>query len=264
MTIARTAGSLAALGCAAAAHVLAPPSWSDVRELGAWLVRPLALPLAWSGMKEAQQHGDAAEAFARSQQLLHLVPGWTDGHAVFAFRHALGSAAEHSASGATPAERAPAALRRLQTALAWLESARTNAGRHEVDLLLSMASLAEIAGSREPGIDPLLRADGGTIGIADRCLAAAERLRPSAAVREQRTFLSPRLAGSLLASGDRDRALAVLDNAVARSEEVRDRELAAEWRSRLDEVRRCLRGERVDLRSVRADPRMAPLLPWLP
>lgn len=257
---ARVLLSVAAIACAGLAHVVAPPGWAGLREVAAWCVRPILLPLAWTARDEAAAAGDPSEAFARGQQILQLLPTWTDGHAVFAYRHVL---AERD-PGATAETRAAAMLRRLQTALAWLEDARRTAGRHEADLLQSMAFLPEVAAMQEPGLAALLQPQGGPWAIADRYLEAAERLQPSAAQREQRTFFLPRLAAGLLAAGDRVRALAVLGAAVARSAEVRDAELAAEWRARLDEVRRVLLGERgVDLTAVHADVRMAPLLPFL-
>lgn len=254
------ARTTAALVCAVAANLLVLPRWDDLRELAARLVRPIAVPLAWSGWDRACRDGDANEAFARGQQLLRLVPTWTDGHAVFAFRFALD---DDDVRMASADERASAALRRLETALAWLEGARADAGRREVDLLQAMALLPEVAAAREPGLEALLRPRGGSSALADRHLAAIEELSPGPANREQRTFFAPRLAAGLLASGDRTRAVAVLDAAIARSEEVRDRALAAEWRERLREIRAALRGETVDLTAVRSDPRMAPLLPHL-
>jgi hypothetical protein len=83
-------------------------------------------------------------------------------------------------------------------------------------------------------------------------------------VREQRTFHAPRLAAAMLGNDDLTGAVAVLETAIARAAEVRDRELATEWAARLAEVVRRLRGDRtVDLTAVEADPRMALLLPYL-
>jgi len=256
----RTIGNVTALAGAITATALAPLSLADVREFGAWLLRPIALPLAWSAMTEAQRSGDATEAFARGQQVLHLVPRWTDGHAVFAYRHVL----DETAIAGDLAERAAAMRRRLVTALAWLDDARATAGRHEVDLLLAMAFLPQVAALQLPALEDHLRENGGSAGLADGYLAAAERLRPSAAIREQRTFFLPRLAAALLGNGARDRAIEVLDTAIRRSDDVRDRDLAAEWRARLEEARRWLSGDHdVDLGAVHADPRFAPLHPWL-
>ncbi len=251
---------VAAAACLAGACILVPPTSATAREIAAWFVRPAMLPFAWSAFNEASRRGDATETFARAQQIMHLLPSWTDGHSVFAYRFAL----DGGSLATTSAERASAAQRRLQIALAWLESARALAGRREGELLQTMAFLPEVAVAQEPGLGELLRPIGGPAAMADTYLAEAEALSPTAAVREQRTFLGPNLAAGFLAAGDRQRALLVLDTAIVRSADVRDRGLATEWRDRLDEVRRWLRGEAtVDLAAVAVDARMAPLLPYL-
>lgn len=246
----------AAAACFAGAGLLCPPSGFVLREFAAWFVRPATLPFAWSALAEARQNGNAVEMFARARQILHLLPTWTDGYSAFACNFALDEAA------ATETLRAERAHQRLQVALAWLEDARASAGRRESELLQTMAFLPELAVRQEPGLAALLP-PGGAAAMADRYLAEAEVLTPHAAVREQRTFRGPGLAAGFLASGDRQRALLVLDAAIKRSADVRDQALAAEWRERLLEVCRHLRGESVDLAAVHADPRMAPLVPYL-
>jgi hypothetical protein len=248
----------AAAACYFGAGLLCPPSGAVMREFAAWFVRPATLPFAWSALGEAQQNGNAVELFARARQILHLLPTWTDGYSVFACNFAL-----DEALATTDTLRVQRAHQRLQVALAWLEDARASAGRREGELLQTMAFLPELAVRQEPGLAALLP-PGGAAALADRYLDAAEVLTPNAAVREQRTFLGPLLAAGFLASGDRQRALLVLGKAIDRSADVRDQSLAAEWRQRLLEVCRYLRGEAsVDLEAVHADPRMAPLLPYL-
>ncbi|HEX5051109.1 MAG TPA: hypothetical protein VFZ65_05015 [Planctomycetota bacterium] len=251
----RAAGAAA---CFAGAGFLLPPDAAVAREVAAWFVRPVALPFAWKDQQAAQKRGDTAEAFARAQQILDLLPAWTDGYAVFAYRFAL----DGGSLAVSYAERASAALQRLRIALAWLEAGRNHAGRREVELLQTMAFLPEVAVTQEPRLAELL--PGGAVALTDAYLAQAEVIHPSPAVREQYIFLQPERAAALLAAGDRRAALLVLDTAISRSAEVRDRELATEWRTRLDEVRRWLRGDTsVDLTAVRADPRMHDLLPHL-
>jgi hypothetical protein len=229
-----------------------------LREFAAWFVRPATLPFAWSALAEARQHGDAVEMFARAQQILHLLPSWTDGYGAFACNFAL-----DETLATTDELRTQRAHQRLQIALAWLEGARASAGRRESELLQTMAFLPELAVRQEPALAALLP-PGGAAAMADRYLAEAEVLTPHAGVREQRTFRAPLLAAGFLASGDRHRALLVLDTAIEHSAGVRDQTLAAEWRQRLLEVCRHLRGEAsVDLAAVHADTRMAPLLPYL-
>lgn len=246
-----------AAGLVGATALLAPGP-EDVAEFASWLVRPAVLPFAWQSLLEAEAGGDAAEVFARAQRLLQLMPGWTDGHAAFAFRYAL---ADERAGD--PAARAARARARLDVAMAWLASARPRAGRHELSLLQLLALLPDVAARQEPGLADLLRPSGGAEAMAAAWLTEAERCYPTAAVREQRTFFAPRLAAALLAAGDRAGARAVLATAIERSHDVRDQELAAEWRLRLQEVVRALAGEVVDLDAVAADPRLRPLLPFL-
>ncbi|MBL9076821.1 MAG: hypothetical protein JNL08_04910 [Planctomycetes bacterium] len=244
--------------CLALALREAPPSLAALRELAAALVRPAVLPFAFAGLDAAQRAGDDAEWFARARQITDLLPGWSDGHAVFAYRLALDA---RPAAGADPGADA---LRRLQTALAWLDGARATAGPREVDLLLMTAFLPEVAALQQPALAERLRAGGGAAALTDRYLAEAERLRGSAAIREQRTFLAPKLAAGLLGAGDRAEARAVLAAAVERAASVRDQALATEWQQRLAEVLRWLDGDRtVDLTAVHGDPRFAPLLPYL-
>ncbi|HZN41903.1 MAG TPA: hypothetical protein VFD82_24070 [Planctomycetota bacterium] len=248
----------AAAACYLGAGLLCPPNGFVLREFAAWFVRPATLPFAWSALAEARQNGNAVEMFARARQILHLLPTWTDGYSAFACSFAL-----DEALATTQALRAQRAHQRLMVALAWLEDARASAGRRESELLQTMAFLPELAVRQEPGLEALLP-PGGAAAMADRYLAEAEVLDPHGAVREQRTFRGPGLAAGFLASGDRQRALLVLDAAIARSTDVRDQALAAEWRQRLIEVCRHLRGEAsVDLGAVHSDPRMAPLLPYL-
>jgi hypothetical protein len=248
-----------AAACCGGAGALVPPTPAAAREVAAWFVRPALLPFAWRAVAEASRAGDAAEVFARGQQVLNLLPTWTDGQIAFACAYALGG--DDAAAGATA--RATAAAQRLRVAMAWLEAARPAAGRRELDLLQALAMLPEVAARQSPEIAELLQRTGFALSLSDFYLAAAERLFPSAAVREQRTFLGPRLAASLLAAGERRQAILVLETAIARAAEVRDQPLATEWRARLTEVVRALGGEPVDLEAVRADSRMAPLLPHL-
>jgi hypothetical protein len=253
------AGTLAGAALVVAA-IAAAPQPRDLAEFAAWGARPLVLPFAWSSLLEAERGGDPSETFARAQNLMRLMPSWADGFAAFAYRYAL---ADEDVSIADPAVRGRRALARLDLANAWLEAARPQAGRHEPTLLQALAWLPEIAVRHEPELARLLP-PGGAAAIADRWFDESERRFPSAAAREQRTFYAPRLAAGMLAAGNRTGAVAVLRTAIERSHAVRDRELAAEWRARLQEVVRWLEGDRtVDLTAVRADTRLQSLLPHL-
>ncbi len=249
-----------AIGCLLVATALVPPNLRDVTEFAAWIARPLMLPFAWHSLQEANRGGDPLEAFARAQNLLRLLPQWSDGHSAFAYRFAL---SDDDRSG-TDAERGARARTRLDLAMAWMESARERAGKHELDLLQGLAFLPEVAVRREPALAALLQPTGGAIKITDAWLAEAERLFPTAAVREQRTFFAPKLAAGLLAANDPANALEMLAAAIARSHDVRDQALATRWRQRLVEVSRWLAGDRtIDLTAVTADERFAILLPFL-
>jgi len=257
--ITRMLTAIVGAGCLGGAFALTPPDGAQWREPLRWLLRPAVLPFAWRDLEDAIRTGNAAESFARAQRILRLLPGWTDGQIVFSYRFVTGGGDAH----ATPATRAEHAWRRLQAALAWLEAARATAGNREGELLQAMAMLPEGAQAQWPGLGPWLRQDGGATAIADRYLAEAERVTASPAIREQRTFLTARLAAGLLAIGDRNGAIALLENGISRSADLRDRALATEWATRLRECIRHLRGEKTDLTALKADRRMSPLLPYL-
>lgn len=255
------AGQALAWGLLGTAFALAPPRGDDLGQFAAWAARPTLLPFAWHGLVEAERGGDAVEAFARAQNVMRLLPSWADGFCAFAFRYALTA---ESVPIADPAERGARAKARLELAMAWLATARPLAGRHEPAVLQALAFLPEVAVRNEPALAAQLRSQGGAAVIADRWFAELEQRFPHAALREQRTFFAPVLAGALLTAGNRDAALGVLQTAIQRSFDVRDQELATEWRQRLQEVVRWLQGDRtVDLAAVRDDTRMEPLLPHL-
>ena len=254
MLFLRATISLALFGCAAWSL---PGGSASLREFASWFARPARLPFAWNAVDDAHARGDAQEAFARGQQILALVPTWTIGHAAFAYRYVLTQDQRGSAQ-----QQAVAAHRRLNVALGWLEQARGHAGSREAELLHSAAFLAPIACAQFPGLEALLP-DGGAAAITDAYFAEAERRSPSDAVREQRLFHFPTLAAALLDAGQRSAAVAVLDNAAARAGEARDRVLALEWRARVVEAARRLRGDGPAPDAVLADPRFEPLWPHL-
>ena len=74
------------------------------------------------------------------------------------------------------------------------------------------------------------------------------------------------MCAAFLRAGDRERALAVLDEAIRRAGQQPDPALAHEWRSTLLAVRGDLRGDGEDAagRELRkADARLQPLAPFL-
>lgn len=247
------------LGCAAVALALEPPHPANAATLASWLVRPVLLPFAWRAHEEARHHGSLDEQFARAQQTMRLVPAWTDGYLVFA----VGFLTAPMDPAADADARVEAAWRRLQLALTWLEAARPDAGRREDSLLQSLAMLPAAAVAGEPGLAARLQPMGGAAGLADRYLAELETKFPDPALREQRTFQLPAVAAVLLGNGQRQAAMLVLQQAIERSRDVRDRELAAEWGQRLQEVVAALRGDGPDLTAVFADRRLEALHPYL-
>jgi len=245
----------------AGAVALLPPTADGVREFGSWCLRPARLPFAWQALTTATEDGDSREVFARGQQIMQLVPSWADGHAAFVYRYV-----QTQDESMHPGEAAAAAEERLYLGLSLLEAARPHAGRREKSLLHFAAYLPDLACDNFPGLRERMR-DRGTRSaseIADDYFAELARLFPTAATREQHTWYAPTLAASLLAMGDESGALKVIERAIHRATEIRDRELATEWRSHLVEVARKLRGdETVDLSKVFEDPRFEPLWPYI-
>lgn len=229
---------------------------------GTALGRPVALPFLWRSLEEAAAAGDPAEVFARARLLLEAMPGWADGHIVFAYRFALDGDA---LADREPAARAAAAFGRLRLSLAMLEDARRTCPRYEVELLAAMAFLIETAARREPAIVPLLGRE--PVLLADEYLAVAERLDRERGerqnVREQRVYLVPDLCAALLRTGATDQALALLDTAIARCATLADRQPALEFAAQLRRLRAALLDPAADRSELRADPRFDALEPFL-
>ncbi len=225
------------------------------------LVRPLALPFLWRSVIEATKNADPLEAYESARLLLAATPGWTDGHAVFAFRFVL----DGGAVALPPAERAAATRDRLLLALAALEEVRNSSGSREALLLGDMAWLVLLTTRNEPAVAPLLGTDPAI--LADRYLAEAEARGGGRMVQEQRLYDVPRLCAALLRAGDRNHALSLLEEAGARCERSAIPELAGEWRDTLLLVHRALTGESpldpVALQRQKADPRLDALAPFL-
>ncbi|MFM1874002.1 MAG: hypothetical protein RL398_3424 [Planctomycetota bacterium] len=258
MMPARGRCALAAVGLVVAVG-MARPSDAALREVGSWLARPAVLPFAWRAVDTAQRGGDANEVFARARQLLRWLPTWSDGHMVFAYRYAI----DGDETPTAPESRGARAAQRLELALAYLDGARRDAPRHELSLLQTMSMLPLVAEAHEPQLREHLRARGGAAGLADHYLAEAEALSGSPAVREQRLFLTPQVAAALLEGGATEAARSLLVAAIGECDRVRERELASEWRARLEEALRRLDGDRtVDLTALLADERFAPLIPF--
>ncbi|MFT4513605.1 MAG: hypothetical protein ACI91B_002309 [Planctomycetota bacterium] len=245
---------------AGAAAVL-PPSAEAMREFGSWCLRPARLPFAWQSMQDATDKGDAREAFARGQQIMQLVPSWSDGHSAMVYRYVMTHDDSEDVSRV-----AEAAEKRVFAGLARLEDARQYAGRREYGLLFAAANLADVACANFPGLEERLqlRRDGGAAAIANDYFELANRLYPSPAVHEQQLWYAPTLAAAMLTCGSKTIALDVLDHAIEHAPEIRNRVLATEWTERLQEVVAWLRGDRtVILDKILADQRFDKLQPFL-
>jgi hypothetical protein len=245
----------------AGAMAVLPPTASGLRNFGNWCLRPARLPFAWQAMQTAADSGDSQEVFARGQQLMQLVPAWTDGHSAMVYRYVL----THEV-GETPGDSAIAAEKRLQVGLALLEQARSSAGKREYSLLHAAAYLPDVACRQLPGLAERLqnKQAGGAAAIADHYFREAARLFPTPAIKEQQLWYAPQLAASLLACGAKTAAIAVLDDAIVHAPEMRDKQLATPWAARLQEVVAWLRGDHtVDLQEVFEDRRFVLLQPFL-
>src|SRR6185436_19804544 len=168
------------LACLGGAAVVGGASPAGARTELEAMVRPIALPFLWRSLGDASRAGDPAEAFAKAQLLLEAIPGWADGYIVFAYRYAL----DGGDVALPPAARERAAADRLQIGLSVLDRARASCQRDEIDLLVSMSWLVELAVRREPGIAPLLGTAPAV--LADGFLVAAEARGAGRMVREQR------------------------------------------------------------------------------
>lgn len=247
----------------AGAVAILPPTAEGLREFGTWCLRPARLPFAWSSMQNASKKGDACEVFARGQQILQLVPSWTDGQSAMVYNYVL----THDISE-DRAKAAAAAETRLLAGIQRLEDARQFAQSREYDLLHTAAYLPPVACKQFPGLNERLKARpnqaGGAAAISDYYLGLAAQLDPTPAKKEQQLWHSPKLAAALLECGATPAALAVLDRAISKAPEIRDQELATEWSTRLQEVVAKLRGDRtIDMNRVFEDQRFEMLWPFL-
>ncbi len=254
----RTACTLVLFAGAAA---LLPPPVDGLRNFGNWCLRPARLPFAWQAMQDAATNGDAREVFARGQQIMQLVPSWTDGHSAMVYRYVLTHDDSEDANHV-----AEAAEKRLFAGLARLEEARKHAGQREYGLLFAAANLPDIACAHFPGLSERLqqRQAGGAAAIANHYFELANRLFPSPAVHEQQLWYAPTLAASMLACGLTTTALDILDRAITQAPQIRNRELATSWTNRLREVVAWLRGDRaINLDKVFSDKRFEIIRPYL-
>ena len=143
----------------AGAVAILPPTAEGLREFGTWCLRPGRLPFAWKSMQDASKKGDAKEVFARGQQILQLVPSWTDGHSAMVYNYVL----THDVSE-DQAATAAAAEKRLLTGIQRLEDARQfAAGRDHVLVVGSKGELVALGDNER-----------GQLGLGDEGLARSD------------------------------------------------------------------------------------------
>lgn len=254
-----------AIACLLGALWLSLPAGFGLAATSRALARPLVWPFVWRSYADAMRSGSAAETFAVARSLLRWVPEWSAGQLLFAYRFALEG---DETAGGTAEVRTAAALARLQVALAWLQAAADELPRQRVDLLEGMAFLVELA-ARDGATAAAIAGERGfgapAAIVADNYLAAAEAAGDPHSAFERRFFATVRVCAALLSQGDRDRAVAVLDTAIGRGGEVRDRELATVWLHSLRRLRSFLAGDQsIGVAELAADPHLSPLAALLP
>lgn len=221
---------------AGAAWLRPEPRRSGVDRLRA-LARPFVLPLLWRGLWQARNEEPPEALAARGQQLLALVPEWTDGHVLFASQLAF--------AASTRAKGTEASADRLLAALALLETAQRRYPPGAIDCLAAMASFVEIRCSQDHALAAEL---GRRLGqepnqVADAYLARAEALSPSTSISDRRTYLLATAIESALRTGDDARALATIARMRQRLTSAVDADLAHRWDLALGNLARFLGGD---------------------
>lgn len=241
-----------ALACLAGGIWLGPANPRAVAETATGLLRPLALPQLWQGLRLAQGRGDPQEIAQRGREILRYLPDWTDGHLHFAAMLAF--------EGGKLARDDEQAADRLLAALAWLGEAQERAPGHRPELLSTMASFVEIRLRQTPGLrEPFLRRTGqDPLFAAEAWLAQAEALAPAPSLSDRRAYLAVRLIASAVRMGDMARARLQWELAAQRLRSVRDPQDAQAWLDSLHKLGPVLRDEAdADRAAIAADPRLA-------
>lgn len=234
---------------------LRPSGPSTTGDIPRALSRPFALPFLWRSLSDAR-HEESPEALAvRGEQLLALVPNWSDGHIWFASQLAI------VASGR--ATDPNTATDRLVAALAMLERACERHPRGRVDYLCAMASFVDIRTARDPRVGAILAERSGqpATALADAYLARAEAAKPGLNLNDQRTYLLSRSIENALRAGDTDRALDTIAAMQRRLLTTQNRSLAAAWQAALTNLSRYLRRDPdITLTDLNDDPLLTDML----
>ncbi len=231
-----TAWFLLAAGLYATATAIRPEGPAIGLEPLRAVARPLALPFLWRSLRHAQHHEDPGALAARGQQLLTMLPMWTDGHILFA--------GELAMAASQRAGDADAALDRLLASFAMLEAATAARPTEAVRYLAAMASFAAIRGRQDPELSAraLARLGADPSALADAYLARAEQLTPGAGVRDQRTFLLSSVIAGAIRTGDVARARETIATMLERLDRTDDRDLATRYAAALRRVDDFLAG----------------------
>ncbi|MEZ5963237.1 MAG: hypothetical protein R3F56_05250 [Planctomycetota bacterium] len=237
MNAAALGSLLAAVPLLAGAAWLRPPAAAAGAARVRALARPFVLPLLWRGLREARIEEPPEAMAARGQQLLALVPTWTDGNVLFASQLALAASAR--------AHGAAEAADRLLAGLALLEQARRQDPAGTVEYLTTAASFVEIASARDPALATELRDRLGEPPdqIADAFLRRAEAASPSESIADRRTYLLATAIAAALRTEDDARALATIERMRQRLSTAVDRQLAEQWSASLARLDGFLRGD---------------------
>lgn len=201
------------------------------------LARPFVLPFLWGALRQARFEEPPEALAARGQQLLAVLPEWTDGHVLFASELAFAA----SSRALDPETRAD----RVLAGIAILEAALDTHPPGAVEYLTTMASFLEIRGAQDPALATVLgRRLGQDVSLAaDACLARAESFAPSSSLSDRRTYLLLSTIASAIRTDDARRALVTIERMQERLGRAVDQELAGRWRQSLSRLAGFLRGE---------------------
>jgi hypothetical protein len=219
------------------------------------LARPFVLPFLWRGLWQARNEEPPEALAARGQQLLALLPEWTDGHVLFA--------SELAFAASLRAGDPEAAADHVLTALALLEAAIVIHPPGAVECLAAMASMVEIRCAQDHALGNVVarRLGDEPSRVADAYLARAEALAPSTSLADRRTYLLLTVIEAALRTGDDRRALDTIEHMRRRLSGAVDEELAARWDVALQSLAGFLRGDsRITSAQLADDPLLHDML----
>lgn len=230
----------------------------SLADTGRNLVRPLLLPLLWSGLDDAQRFGTPEEYASRGRVITGLIPEWPDGQI-----HVAGRLCFEASRAQPDPDRA---LDRLLAGLGLLEEAEARAldpaARREFlqsaarflflrchdDAALAAAWKRRVGRSPTESVEAYVRRVPG--------------VHESTHLRAELCFM---LIGGLVTEirlgESMDRILRHVDTALALLEDVEDRELARDWTHSLTNLRSYLLGnDDITLDELEKDERLRTVL----